>query len=147
MGAKPEVEKQVREVLDRWRDAYASKDVDALLKTFSDDDDVLVFGTGADEVRLGQEQLREQAQRDFDQSDSLELETGEIRISTSGDAAWATMDSARVDADAGGQTMSLPIRATILLMRGGDGWLIHHAHVSVPMAGQEEGESFPTDAG
>jgi uncharacterized protein (TIGR02246 family) len=137
----------VRALIDEWSAAYASKDLDRLMELFGDGDDVLVFGTGADEIRRGQDQLRAQAERDFGQADSLEFETGDVRIGSSGDVAWATMDNARVNASAGGQEMSLPIRATLVLVRGDGGWVVQHAHVSVPMAGQDEGQSFPTDGG
>jgi ketosteroid isomerase-like protein len=44
-------------MLQDWADAYGRKDADAYAAMFSDRDDVIVFGTGADEVRVGLRRL------------------------------------------------------------------------------------------
>ncbi len=49
----PDVEREIRDALDGWADAYRDRGADAYAALFSDGDDVVVFGTGADEVCFG----------------------------------------------------------------------------------------------
>jgi ketosteroid isomerase-like protein len=53
------VERELRAMLQEWADAYGRKDADAYAAMFSDRDDVIVFGTGADEVRVGPQEIAE----------------------------------------------------------------------------------------
>ncbi len=70
---------------------------------FSEGDDVVVFGRGADGVRFGRQQTAEQARRDFEQAHGLVVSLGEARVSSAGDIAWATMDRAVVEANVSGE--------------------------------------------
>jgi ketosteroid isomerase-like protein len=42
-----------------------------------------------------------------------------------------------------GQEIEFPMRMTAVLEKRNDGWSIVQAHVSVPAAAQEEGDSVP----
>ena len=59
-------------LLQQWRACYRAKDVEGILALASGDDVVMV-GTGADEVCLGLAALRAQTLRDFSQSDALDM--------------------------------------------------------------------------
>jgi uncharacterized protein (TIGR02246 family) len=144
MRASAETAQQVNAVLDALAAAYGSKDVDAFVAQFSDEDDVVVFGTGADEVRLGREQIAKQARRDFEEADRLVFRLGDVRVSAAGEVAWAVMPDAAIDASVGGHERSFALRVTMVLQQRDGRWLIHHTHISAPLGAQEPGRSFPT---
>lgn len=48
--------------------------------------DVVLYGTGADEKRVGPDQVRAQVARDWAQSDSVALSLGWISVSAAGQA-------------------------------------------------------------
>lgn len=143
MATGTEVESAVREILDRFATAYAAKDVEAVMRLFVPGDDVQLVGTGADEIRLGRDAVRHQVERDFAQSDRLSLTYEQTHVGGAGDLAWV-MALCTAEATIGEQTIRLDPRLTAFLVRQGDTWLIQQTHLSVPMAGQESGESFPT---
>jgi uncharacterized protein (TIGR02246 family) len=146
MSATAETRQQVIAAMDEWAGAYGRKDPAGYADAFADCDDVILLGTGADEVVAGRAAIRELIQRDFDESDQLQVELGDIRVSGAGDVAWAVMPDAGVEVTVGGEQQSIPLRITAVFQRTGGRWLIQHAHVSTPMAGQEAGQSFPAPA-
>ncbi len=132
----------VRAVLDQFAEGYAKRDIDLLRSALAPDPDVVMYGTGADEKRVGVAEIELQAQRDWSQTDTSEVRYGWMSISAAGNVAWAVAD-ASFELTAGGEAMSLPARVTFVLEQRGGRWLIVQSHFSLPAAGQEEGESFP----
>jgi ketosteroid isomerase-like protein len=143
MATATDVEGAIRDALDRFSQAYSAKDADGVMKLFAADEDVQIVGTGADEIRRNRDEVRQQVERDFAQSDRLAVVLGEPHVSSVGDVAWA-LGSCTVEASAGGENVALDARLTAVFERRGGEWLMRQVHLSVPMAGQESGESFPT---
>ena len=143
MATVTDVESAVRETLDRFAQAYAAKDIEAVMRLCAPGDDIRLVGTGADEIRLGRAAVREQVERDFAQSDALSLSYKETHVSSAGDVAWV-LALCTAQATIGEQTITLHPRLTAVFVRQGDEWLLRQTHLSVAMAGQEAGESFPT---
>jgi ketosteroid isomerase-like protein len=129
-------------VFDRFREAYELRDAKALLSVVAPDPDVVMFGTGADEKRIGPAEILAQAERDWAQSEATYLDIGWHSISAAGSVAWLAADVAfRVRF--AGQEMTLPGRLTAVFEQRSSEWLLVQSHFSLPTAGQEEGESFP----
>jgi len=126
--------------IKRFADAYKARDLKNLMECFVPDPDVVLYGTGADEKRVGLEQVRAQVERDWAQTESIELSISWKSISAAGLVAWVALDGA-FEIRAGGQDMALPARASVVLEKRDGKWLIVHAHFSTPPAGQEEGRS------
>lgn len=145
MRASKETEQQVVAALEGWAAAYGDKDADAYAAAFGDGDDVLLLGTGSDEVVVGRDKIAELLRRDFEEAESVLVNLGGLQVSSDGDVAWAVTHDAAVEATIGGQHLTMPLRITTVLRRTDGHWLIQHAHVSAPLAGQEPGKSFPTD--
>lgn len=145
MRASKETEQQVVAALEGWAAAYGDKDADAYAAAFGDGDDVLLLGTGSDEVVVGRDKIAELLRRDFEEAESVLVNLGGLQVSSNGDVAWAVTHDAAVEATIGGQHLTMPLRITTVLRRTDGHWLIQHAHVSAPLAGQEPGKSFPTD--
>jgi uncharacterized protein (TIGR02246 family) len=131
----------ISKVLDEFVAAYTAKDVDAVSRLFTRDRDAVMVGTGADEIRIGPEQIRAQIERDLSQAERIELHLGDLRVSGRGDVAWAFAQPV-VTATVGGQEMRMPMRMTLVLVDENGQWLIHSGHLSVALADQQAGESF-----
>lgn len=142
MRADQQTESAVLGVLREFTGAYERGDVDGVMQYIAPDADVVLIGTGADEMRIGPEQARAQIQRDVDQTDSIALHMHDPLVSAAGDVAWVTGDVA-FEGSAGGQTFTIPGRMTAVFENRGGSWLLVNSHFSAPMAGQQEGDSFP----
>lgn len=143
MRADAKTEAEIKAVLTELTDAYKREDMEALMACFAPDPDIVFYGTGADEKRIGSEGVRIQARRDWDQTESISLAFDDVSISAAGPVAWAAIDGG-FEIRAGGQQFTLPARATMVLERRNGRWLILQGHFSAPAAGQAEGESIPS---
>ena len=141
MKADSRTEGEVLAALRKFTEAYRQRDLKGLLDTMAGDADVVLYGTGADEKRIGLEQIRAQVERDWSQSDSASMLLDWTSVSAAGPVAWAAADG-RFEFKLGGEAGSLPARASFVLEKRDGRWLCVHAHFSTPAAGQGEGESF-----
>lgn len=101
-----------------------------------------MYGTGADEKRIGLADIQAQTERDWSQIEAVSLIYGWTSISAAGSVAWVAAD-VTFNVQAGGQAMPLPARFTFVLEKRGEQWLSVHGHASLPAAEQIEGQSFP----
>jgi ketosteroid isomerase-like protein len=143
MKANGKTEAAVMEVVNQFNEAYARRDIDALMALVAPDTDLVLLGTGADERRVGPAELKFQAERDWSQTEALAFELGWNSLSTAGPVAWLSAE-ATGRGRVGGQEISFPLRLSAVLEQRKDKWLFVQMHISVPAAGQAEGESIPT---
>ncbi len=141
MKADPETEAAVLATLARLAEAYARKDVEALVGLYSPD--AVGFGTGPDEKRVGHDELRVQYERDLAQAEVIDFKYTWTHVSARDSIAWAAAE-AEVRWRAAGRESSLPARATFVLERRRGEWLWVLAHFSFVASDQPEGSSFPT---
>ncbi|MFQ6028468.1 MAG: nuclear transport factor 2 family protein [Dehalococcoidia bacterium] len=143
MKADSTTEAAVIAVLNRFGEAYASRDIDGIMSILSPDPDLFLYGTGADEKRIGPAEFRIQAERDWAQTETASFEFGEHTVSAAGSVAWVATEGAfrgRIS----GEEVTVPVRLTCVMENRQNQWLIAQAHFSVAHAEQEEGESFPS---
>ncbi|MEA2608689.1 MAG: hypothetical protein QOJ75_932 [Chloroflexota bacterium] len=141
MVASPETITAVRGVLDRFATAYSAKDQAGVLACFAVGPDGVLIGTGADEWRVGDAEVRAQVEQDFAQADSLEVEYGELHVDGTDGVAWFAA-KATVRASVAGEPFDSDLRLTGVVTHQGDGWRIVQSHLSFPAAAQEPGHSF-----
>jgi uncharacterized protein (TIGR02246 family) len=141
MKADSQTEGEVKATLQKFADAYAKRDLKGILANFAPDADVVLFGTGADERRIGLEEIRTQVERDWAQSESASMSFPWISVSAAGPVAWVAAEG-EFKFRADGQEGTIPVRASHVLERREGSWLIVHSHLSTPAAAQEEGQSF-----
>lgn len=134
MKADEQTIKGVEATISKMTSAYKAHNLQALMECFVADDDALLIGTGPDEQRMGPEQIRLQAERDWAQTDYIEMALAPKSISAAGPVAWAYLDGA-FNIQAGGHAMALPSRVSLVLEHRGNQWLIVHSHFSTPAAG------------
>lgn len=142
MKANAQTEADVKAALARLAECYAKRDLEGLLALMAPDADHVMYGTQADEKRVGLEEIKRQAQRDWSQTDAASMEFGWISVSASNGVAWVAADMT-FKVEAGGQAMAVPGRLTAVLEQRDGRWLFVQSHVSMPAPGAE-GESFPT---
>lgn len=131
MKADSETEKAVRAVLDKFAEGYAKRDLKSVMSLIAPDADVVMYGTGAEEKRVGPEAIKAQFERDWSQIEEPALEYNWISISSAGNVAWASIDAilkAKID----GKKTKLPTRVTKVFEKRGDKWLIVQGHFSFP---------------
>jgi ketosteroid isomerase-like protein len=142
MKANAKTEAAVLGVLDRFMETYQKRDIDGLMALFAPDDDQIMFGTGIDEKRIGRDQIRFQAERDWSQTEALAFNLNWRQISAAGPVAWVAAEGLG-QGQVGGQEFQFPMRMTAVLEQRGDKWLLVQGHVSLPAPGQEDGDSVP----
>lgn len=124
-------------------EAYARRDIDSLLALFANISEVTWIGTGADERRVGREELRCQFERNLDQSEVLLFRFEWVRASATPTAGWVMAEGSMFAAVAG-ENIDVPVRLTAVVVEEDGEWRVVQAHLSCPATGQAAGESFPT---
>lgn len=142
MKADAKTEAAVLAVLDKWLESYQKRDIEGLMSGVVSDNDLFLFGTGLDEKRIGREQFKFQAERDWSQTEALAFNFTWHLVSAAGPVAWVAAEGLG-QGKAGGQEFQFPLRMTAVLEQRGDEWLLAQSHVSLPAPGQEEGDSVP----
>lgn len=114
MKADAQTAKDVAAVVEKLTGAYKARKLDEMLACFAFDEDTVLIGTGADEKRIGPAQIRAQAERDWAQTENVEMDVAWRPVSAAGGVAWIFGDGAfRIRA--GGQAMALPARVSMVL--------------------------------
>jgi hypothetical protein len=142
MKADAATEKAVLLALHRLAGCYAERDMGGLLALCAPDSDHVMYGTGADEKRIGLVEIKAQAERDWSQTENASLAFDWTQVSAAGKVAWVAAD-ATFKVRAGGQDMAFPARLTAVLENRDNTWLFVQSHFSFPGGSQEAGEAFP----
>ena len=142
MKTNPQTEAEIVDVMKKAHEAYSRRDINELLSYFAPDTDVVMYGTGADEKRIGRDAIKTQAERDWAQTDASAFNWNWHSVVGSDSFACLAADGV-AEVKVGGEEMQMPIRFTGVLEKQGDAWRFVQAHYSVPFGEQEEGESFP----
>ncbi|MBI4233561.1 MAG: nuclear transport factor 2 family protein [Chloroflexi bacterium] len=143
MKADAKTEAAVMAAFNRLWKAYETRDGGTLSSMLVPDPDVLLYGTGADEKRIGPAEIRAQFERDWSQSETASLRFGWHSVSSAGGVALVAADGA-AHVKVGGQAVTMPLRATMVFEQRGDRWLVAQMHVSTPAGEQAAGESWIT---
>jgi ketosteroid isomerase-like protein len=131
MKADSETEKAVRDVLEKFAESYAKRDLKSAMSLIAPDADVVMYGTGADEKCVGPEKIKAQFERDWAQIEEPALEYNWTSISAAGDVAWVAVDAVfRANID--GKKTKFQARITKVFEKRGDKWLIVQGHFSFP---------------
>lgn len=137
-------EKAILATLEHYATAYCSKDIDALMLVFDDDDGISIIGTGADELCAGKKEVKALFLRNFSEASARRFEWHWSHVNLSGDlAVVATTLSIHLDYQ--GQELTVPIRWTVALKKDNDRWVWVHRHASVASSDQDEGQAYPKD--
>ncbi len=128
----------LNELMSTWE----SRDIDAILACLAPSATLSMYGTGADEKRVGLDEIRAQIERDFTQSESFSVTLDSNIVGISGTVAWIASDVTITFKVPGADAKSFPARSTTVMQEHDGRWLVEHSHLSVAAGGQEEGQSF-----
>jgi ketosteroid isomerase-like protein len=92
MKANAKTEAAVLAVLNKFMETYQKRDIDGLMSLLAPDDDLFMFGTGSDEKRIGREQFKSQAERDWSQTEALAFNFTWHQVSAAGPVAWVASE-------------------------------------------------------
>ncbi len=142
MKADMETETEIIDILNKLANAYTKRDTRVIEALVASDPDVVLYGTGTDEKRIGLDQIKAKVERDWSQSEATSITYEWTSISSSGSVAWVASDATfHIKAD--GTQMKLPARVTLVLEKRNDRWLVVQGHFSFPAESQSPGQSFP----
>lgn len=142
MKADANTEAAVRDAMAKFLANYRKRDIDGLMSLIASDDDLFLYGTNIDEIRRGPQEFKQQALRDWTQTEELDFDLDLHTISSAGPVAWVAADGLGHGRVAG-QDLQFPLRMTAVFEQRDGQWLLVQSHISVPSAGQEEGSSVP----
>jgi len=134
--------KGVNAVVQAFIQAYEKRDLAKLMQYY--DPNAVVIGTGKDEVMHGREQIQSAFKRELDQHTDATINLVPIAVAVENNIAFATY-SLVVDVKLPNKkSFQSPLRLSLGLVKHGNTWLIMQSHLSAPLAGQAEGQSFPS---
>jgi len=135
--------KAIKHLVEQFAHCYNTRNLAELLAICSKQTPFFLWGTGMDEVRFGMEGMRDQSDRDWGQSENLQVSFKEIAIALMGnDAAWVACNGSGV-VTLDGQQIAYPlIRSTFVACKESEQWKFTHMHFSVADKEQAEGNSF-----
>ena len=132
----------LEDIMEGYWMAYEQRDIDKIFSYHPKDREIVMIGTGKHEVYTTLDEYRIGLERDFAQSDKVELEIENFIADSSGKVAWVSLNLvAKVTIK--GKVLDLLARYTAVLEHIDGKWYIMQSHLSFPSEEQKEGESFP----
>lgn len=130
--ADPQIEKEVKEFLDRHAKAYESKDLAAVMALIAPDEDVVFVDGDSEKPVIGPAAIKAAYEREFSQIKSATLKYTSTWIGGKGDTAWFSAQCA-VTVDTGEEKIALPAHWSGVLEKRDGKWLLVQSHLSFPM--------------
>ncbi len=130
------------EILKQFCVYYNSRDLEKLLKLFTNDTKML--GSAVDEYRVGHAEIEKQFFRDWGQSEASEIEVVSFIPSTPG-SQWAAAFCKAIITVAGEKHVFEDFRGTIAIEKENGIWKIAHMHASFPDVRNAKDSSFPLE--
>ena len=124
------------------REAIHSTLIDSLMRVFDDTDDISVIGTGADELCVGRDAVKEMFLRNFSQATANEFEWDWVDTRISNNHA-VTCVTFIIHLEYKGNQLEIPLRWTVVLKNENDRWVWLHRHASTAASGQDDGQAYP----
>ena len=137
--------KVIHSTLEDYAKAYCAKDIDSLMHVFDDTDSISVIGTGADELCVGQTEVRELFLRNFNEATANKFEWDWLDTRASENHAVVSA-KLTIHLDYKGEQLTVPIRWTIVLKMKNNRWVWIHRHASTAAINQDEGQAYPKDS-
>lgn len=129
-------------LLDAFARAMSERDVEGAVACFTPGPQAVLIGSGLDERRIGEAEIREHFQRDFGQSEWLTMRWAHRGVVPAGNvfAAWG---QGEIEAGVGGDRVETRFRFTAVADHIDGCWRFAQGHLSFPAPGQRPGESWP----
>lgn len=135
-SAKTKLEEDIHAALMKWIEAIEGREISSLPDVVYQDQDLVWIGSGEADWLQGYTELEQAIIAQNNALQNIHIAVSEETFHTSVDErfAWAT-NRWVFSAQAGEQTIELPVRCTWILEKRAADWRIAHFHKSVGMAG------------
>jgi uncharacterized protein (TIGR02246 family) len=140
--ADPQTEKEIKDFLDRYSQAYAKKDVGAIMVLIAPDADVAFVDSDSERPVQGADAIKSAYEREFAQVKSASIKFPWVAVGSKGDVAWVTAQC-QAEVDTGEGKMTVPAHWTAVLEKRDGKWLLVQSHLSFPFP---EGTDGPEPA-
>jgi hypothetical protein len=133
-----EQREQVMELIDNFVKAHEEKDLDMLLSCFSDQPDIIILGTDADELWVDKISMGEAQKRAYKTFDKVSLSVRDklLKMCSTGKQAWFYM-KVNWYVESGDEKIAYDdIRTTGVVQKEEGNWAIVMIHTSLPVEGQ-----------
>jgi len=130
----------VRTLWESQHKALDAHDVDGVMATYADSDDIMLMGTGPGEHWVGKEEVRDAYAHFMEQFDAntMEVKCGEGAGSSQGDVLWLTGVCHFTDQQKD-QMREYVNNLSAVVLKQGDAWRFHTMHYS-QLTGSGEAE-------
>jgi ketosteroid isomerase-like protein len=129
--ADPETEANVMSVVRQWFESFAHGDIKGVLSFVAPDSDVVIIGTNKNDRCVGPLELKQAAERAFNETRGSSVTIGWRSVSMSGGLALVSAD-VTFHGKNDEREIYFPLRYTAALENRGDRWLIVQSHDSLP---------------
>lgn len=129
---------EVLKVLDNFNQAHENRDLELLLKCFSDKPDIVILGTDENELWVDKNSMGESQKRAYETFSTVKLSVRDkiLKMCKTGGQAWFYMKVNWYVESEGKQFTFSGIRTTGVLEKENDKWQIVQIHTSMPVTGQ-----------
>lgn len=132
----------IKSTLEDYAKAYCEKDIDALMNVFDNSENISVIGTGADELCVGQNQVRNLFLRNFEEASATKFEWDWIDVRISDNHAVVSV-TLTIYLEHKGNNLKIPLRWTVVLKNINHKWVWIHRNASTSASNQEDGQAYP----
>lgn len=136
--------KAIKSTLEDYAKAYCSKDIEAMMNVFDDSDNISVIGTGADELCVGQNDIKALFLKNFEEATATKFEWDWIDIRISDNHAVASI-TLIIHLEYKGDYLKVPVRWTVVLKNKNRKWVWIHRNASTAASNQDDGQAYPKD--
>jgi ketosteroid isomerase-like protein len=124
-----QAEKDVRAVIEKFRDAVQKRDIKALESAVAHEPDMVFYGSQAGDKQVGWPAIKASFEEQFSETSAIESEVLDSMIKVNGDTAWAAYDL-RYNEVGGSKAGSFETRWSCVLCRYKNGWKVVQMHHS-----------------
>ncbi len=137
-------ESAVLATLKEYADAYCDKDIDRLMAIYDDGDDISMIGTGADELCADRSAVKTIFVRNFAEATATRF-AWQWRHVTLRESSAVVAASLTIHLEIDDNTIEVPVRWTVSLVKRADGWKWLHRHASSAAGSQDQGTAYPVE--
>ncbi|MHA1199263.1 MAG: AtzH-like domain-containing protein [Candidatus Heimdallarchaeaceae archaeon] len=129
MSNDNQTEVEVRAFFEEFVEAYPKDDLQRYLNLFSQDENLVMFGTG--EKWLGWEDYKSAPAEDKARHGEISISYEWLNVNSHGPIAWISAE-VKVNVKAEGEQRGIPARLTGVVKKIEDKWKIVQGHISIP---------------
>ncbi|KAA3437639.1 YybH family protein [Rufibacter hautae] len=122
----------VKQTLTDWNEAIMYKDIEKAISVFDDNANVIVIGSGKEEVHKGNAEIRKFLERFFTNPFSASWDMSNVSIDSNKKTAWAFVNGEATIKGDDGSIIKMPYRITVVMVWKGATWKWRLFNGSVP---------------